>query len=66
MSARLVNGILCDYTVAQTESRLAMDRALPHRARKGRPADKKRLRIAVDVAIEASQIETLVPHYNRL
>jgi hypothetical protein len=63
MSARLVGAILCDYSVAQCE-RIAMDRALPGLAHKGRPAQSPRL--AVDIAVAAPRITDLVPNYNRL
>ena len=62
MSARLVDGILCDYSVDQCE-RLAMDGALPARAR------DTVLTIATDEALqeyEREQLAKLVPHFNRL
>jgi hypothetical protein len=59
MTARLVDGILCDYSVAQCE-RMAMDRALPRDAV-----------LAIDTGealreYEREQLAKLVPHFNRL
>ena len=66
MSARLVDGILCDYSVDQCE-RLAMDGALPSRARDTQRSST--LTIDTDEALQAherEQLAKLIPHLNRL
>lgn len=62
MSGRLVDGILCDYSVDQCE-RMAMDGALPSRA------PDTVLAIDTGEAVqdyEREQLAKLVPHLNRL
>ena len=62
MRARLVDGILCDYSVTQCE-RMAMDGALPSRARDAV--------LAIDTSAalqeyEREQLAKLIPHLDRL
>ncbi len=68
MTGRLVDGILCDYTVPEM-TRLAMDRAPPELRRRKAQRSSVVLTIDTDQALrdhEREQLAKLIPHLHRL